>query len=206
MIYKAIGFDYGGVIGGVTTGGRDFNARVIELLGIDEDTYKRVYHSLNHMINLGEVTTWREFWTIFLEEVGKPEKLNELMIVNDESINNLSVIDPRMLPLIDKLRSSGYKVGLLSNTTTEGGSDMRRQGIDSHFDVFHISVETQLMKPDPNAFKNLANDMGVGTDELIFIDDSVKSLSTAEECGYTPVLFENYLQLVERLGQLGVHV
>ncbi|TAH33439.1 HAD family hydrolase [Candidatus Saccharibacteria bacterium] len=206
MKYKAIGFDYGGVIGGVNAIGTNFKQQVCELLDIDGDTYSNVYFAINHKINLGEIATWREFWTIFLEKTGKPERLEALMAVNDEAAKNLQIIDSKMPVLIDTLRELGFKTGLLSNTTVEGGEDMRAQGLDKHFDVFHISAETKLMKPDPEAFKRLTDDLGVKLDELIFIDDAEKSLSTAKECGFTPILFRDFDDLVRQLRGLTIAI
>jgi len=204
MNFKAIGFDYGGVIGGVGSTGVAFNVQVCDLLGIDEGTYRNIYFNLNHMINLGEVTTWREFWLIFLDKLGQPEKLDALMNISDEAVKNLQAIDPNMPVLIDELRRKGYKTGLLSNATLEGGANMRVQGLDKHFNVFHISAETKLMKPDPKAFEHLTKSLGVELNELVFIDDAEKSLSTAKECGFTPILFKGFDQLRERLIELGV--
>jgi hypothetical protein len=41
---------------------------------------------------------------------------------------------------------------------------------------------------------------------MIFIDDSERSLSTAEQCGYTPILFTGYDELVEQLNSLHVNI
>ena len=109
-----------------------------------------------------------------------------------------------MVQLVDEIRAAGYKTGLLSNTTLEGGADMRRQGLDQHFDVFHISAETKLMKPQPAAFKHFADDLGVELAELIFIDDAEKSLSTAAECGFTPIFFKGRAELREQLQEIGI--
>ncbi len=205
MKYKAIGFDYGGVIGGVGTTGNNFSDMARLLLGVSEDTFAETYFGMNHKINLGEVATWREFWTEFLDKLGQPEKLDELMVLSDESSRNLLVIDYDMLALVDKLRQSGFKVGLLSNTTLEGARYMREQNLDSHFDAFNASAEIKLMKPNPEAFAKLARELGVQLDELIFIDDSEKSLSTAKECGFTPILFISRDELLKQLQLLGIH-
>ena len=62
------------------------------------------------------------------------------------------------------------------------------------------------VKPEPKAFNTFIKDLGVAMDELVFIDDSEKSLSTAKECGYTPILFKSYEQLIAALQQLGIAV
>jgi putative hydrolase of the HAD superfamily len=206
MTYKAIGFDYGGVIGGVNTLGVNFTKKACELLEVDPDEYSDVYFSLNHLINLGEVATWPEFWKIFVDKLGKPEKLDALLQLNKVVDQDLLIVDQRMPLLIDQLRESGYRTGLLSNAAVQAGQHMREQGLDKHFDVFHISAETKLMKPNPRAFNKLANELQVNINELIFIDDAPKSLSTAVECGFTPILFTSFEKLLHDLTTLGISV
>jgi HAD superfamily hydrolase (TIGR01509 family) len=204
MNYKAVGFDYGGVIGGVGTTGGAFTEKACKLLGVDKEQYRVIYFSLNSKINLGEITSWREFWALFLEKLGQPEQLEGLMKLSDETQKHLRKIEPVMVELVDEVRAAGYKTGLLSNTTLEGGADMRQQGLDRHFDVFDISAETKLMKPQPEAFKHFADDLGVGMTELIFIDDAEKSLSTAKECGFTPILFKSPDEIRKQLQSFGI--
>lgn len=201
---KAVGFDYGGVIGGVGTTGNAFTEAACQLLGVDKDQYRAIYFSINDKINLGEISSWHDFWQLFLHKLGQPEKLESLMQLSDKTQTHLRVIEPEMVKLVDQIRAGGYKTGLLSNTTLESGADMRRQGLDRHFDVFHISAETKLMKPQPEAFKQFVADLGVELGELVFIDDAGKSLSTASTCGFTPILFLGESQLRQQLIELGV--
>lgn len=106
--------------------------------------------------------------------------------------------------LVDKLKENGYKVGLLSNNTLEYGQDIRATGLDKHFDVFHISAETGDVKPEPKSFIRLSEDLGVNPTELIFVDDSQKSLSTSGEVGFTPLLYDNLEQCLDELKTLGI--
>lgn len=204
MRYQAIGFDYGGVIGGVHMGGPKFKAQVCTLLNISDDEYSAAYFSLNHKIVLGELTSWRAFWTLFLDMLNQSDQLENLMALNEAVEQQLHIIDTHMVALVDRLRGLGYKTGLLSNTTLEGGYDMRQQKLDAHFDVFHISAETKRMKPHLEAYAYFISQLGIAPEQLIFIDDSSKMLSAAAVCGFTPLLFKNYQELVADLESLKV--
>lgn len=199
MKYKAIGFDWGGVLNGKP--GKFFGQKVSELLGTTHKKYLEAYFHHNKKINRGQVT-WEELWSLVLTELGQPDKVQEVMKISQEF--NADSLNQDVLNLVDKLRELGYKVGLLSNNTHEKAVMMREKKLDKHFDVFHISAETALVKPEPEAFRHLADKLGVATDELVFIDDSEKSLSTSKECGFTPILFESYTQLKNELAKLGV--
>lgn len=199
MTYKAVGFDWGGVLNGKP--GKFFGLRVSELLGTTHERYLEAYFHHNKKINRGEVT-WEELWSLVLTELGQPDKVQEVMKISREF--NSDNLNQDVLDLVDKLRESGYKVGLLSNNTHEKAALMREKGLDKHFDVFHISAETSLVKPEPEAFQHMADELSVSINELVFIDDSEKSLSTSQECGFTPILFESYGQLVSELKKLGI--
>jgi len=203
MKYKAIGFDYGGVIGGIRWG-FNFDEQVCKILNIDTKTYHELYFSLNHLVNTGEVENWRDFWVLFLDKLGQPEKLKAMINVSNKAAKELEIIDPKMIKLVDSLRSKGYKTGLLTNTDKEGAEQKRSSGVTAHFDVFHASSETKLQKPNPEAFNLFCKELGVKSPELIFIDDAPKSLETAKECGFTPILFESYEKLLKQLADLGI--
>lgn len=199
MDYKAIGFDWGGVLNGLP--GKYFGQKVAEVLGISQDQYLEAYFHHNKKVNRGEVT-WEELWSLVLAEIGQPDKVQEVMNISRDF--NKAELNQNVLDLVDKIRGSGYKVGLLSNNTLEKAAEMRENGLDKHFDAFHISAETSYVKPEPQAFQNFANDLGVELTELVYIDDSDKSLSTSKDCGFTPILYESYDQLISELAKLGI--
>jgi len=69
-----------------------------------------------------------------------------------------------------------------------------------------ISGEIGYQKPHKEAFAVLFERLGASAQEVVFIDDSPKSLEKAEEIGYTPILFQNNEQLISDLRSLGIEV
>jgi HAD superfamily hydrolase (TIGR01509 family) len=202
MRYRAIGFDYGGVIKGLP--GSVFTENICNFLEVEVDEYREAYFRHNKKVNRGEID-WPELWRLVLNDLGKIEKLDGVLAIDDRSSSNTKdQINDNVLQLVDDIRNRGYKVGLLSNNTLEAGRAIRELGLQNHFDVFHISAETRLVKPEPEAFSLFAEELGVELEELIFIDDAPKSLSTAKECGYTPLLFTSYKKLQEDLKSYGI--
>ncbi len=199
MIYKGIGFDYGGVISGRPRS--FFHKEVAKLFNVSEEQFLIAYYLYNKKVNNGEITR-KILWELVAHELGQVDKASEAHTLSLSFLNE--PINKAVLNLIDKLRLSGYKVGLLSNNDLEGGQKMRELGIDKHFDVFHNSAETKLVKPDPAAFIHFANELNTQPSQLIFIDDTEKSLSSAEECGFTPLLFKSYEQLLRDLEKLHI--
>lgn len=200
MAYKAICFDHGGVLVGQPSS--EPNKKASELLGVDQETYNDAYFRYNKQPNRGEIT-WHELIKLVVDDLGKPEKYGAFVKLWDENSKNRSV-NKAVLDLVDRLRAQGYKVAILSNNTADVLGEIQSQGLDNHFDVVHISALTGFVKPEPEAFTHLAEALQVAVDELVFIDDSPKSLSTADQCGYTPILFHDYAQLVQKLAKLGI--
>ena len=201
MAIKAIGFDYGGVIKG--NPGAIFGAGITNILGVTDEQFYQAYYRHNKAVNRGEIS-WPELWKLVLSDLNKSDKFQEVMALHNQVYNQS--LNSNMLELVDTLRKSGYKVGLLSNNTLDEEAKMMSFHLEQHFDVLHVSASTGFVKPEPEAFNTFIKDLGVAMDELVFIDDSEKSLSTAKECGYTPILFKSYEQLIAALQQLGITV
>ncbi len=201
MAIKAIGFDYGGVIKG--NPGAIFGAGITNILGVTDEQFYQAYYRHNKAVNRGEIS-WPELWKLVLSDLNKSDKFQEVMALHNQVYNQS--LNSNMLELVDTLRKSGYKVGLLSNNTLDEEAKMMSLHLEQHFDVLHVSASTGFVKPEPEAFNTFIKDLGVTMDELVFIDDSEKSLSTAKECGYTPILFKSYGQLIAALQQLGIAV
>lgn len=200
MKYKAIGFDYGGVIAGRS--GHAFAMDIAQLLDIDSETYQRTYAEYKSSVNRGEIT-WEQLWEAFTAKLGKTDKLPAVLELDEQYLEDLNHVRPEMLELIDTLRSQGYKLGLLSNNTPENAKRLREE-LGNHFDILHVSAETGFVKPEPTAFRHFAESLGAELTELIYIDDSQVSLSTASKLGYTPLLFESHDKLKQQLADLGI--
>ena len=202
---SAIGFDWGGVI--LQNIDRSFADVAAEFLGVDNEIFRRAYFLHNHLINKGansrvfEQAT--EMWTKILSELGLVDSLETFMkFVQSRPKGE---INQEMIEIIQKLKKHGWKIGLLSNASAEGAVRVRANECFKLFDVALFSAEIDFMKPEPEVFLKFADKLGVPITELIFIDDSEHSLSTAEEVGYIPVQFKDNSTLINQLRLLGIN-
>lgn len=201
---KAIGFDFGGVIGGDPSIGPEFNKQSAKLLGITTEEWRTVYFKFNYIHNTGGKGTKEEFWQKILEHLGQPEKFEQMFTLDKNLVDRYLVINQQIIELIDRLRRLGYKIGMLSNAANEVTTAIKHLNIAHHFDSFLFSSDIGAQKPDPVAFIKLAKSLEVSVMELVFVDDTQKSLSTAKQCGFTPILFEEYDKLVNDLKDLDI--
>lgn len=200
MKIKAIGFDYGGVI--AKNSGQPFDQRVSRALGMSMEEYRKEYFKVNHLPNSGKMS-WDEFWVMFTNKLGKQKKLEGVRKVVHEL--NTRDVDESVLSLVQKLKENKYKVGLLSNTTLDAVIRFRSLGFYELFDTVVVSAEVGYSKPDPKVFELFIDNLDVKAEELVFIDDSINSLKTANEIGYHPILFTAYEKLLEELKILNIN-
>src|SRR3989344_1141473 len=201
MLYKAIGFDYGGVIAGVT--GKEFDKLVCDFLKVSLYEYREAYFKFNQLMNNGQVTG-PELWRMVLSELGRSGRYDEFIEFQSKIPHHKVNLDT--LQLVDRLRKNGYKVGLLSNNTMKSAGHIRSTDLINHFDACVIYAEIGMSKPDPKIFEYFFSKLGIAPHQAIFIDDAEKSLSTATEVGYHPIFFKNHNDLIRELKSLGVRV
>ena len=195
MAYKAIGFDYGGVIYGRP--GSAFNRAIAELLGVTTDEVRKIYFQNNHRTNIGEIS-WEDVWKHIAVELDRADQQDAIVNLITEWEKGQK-LNHDVIKLIIDLRSAGYIIGLLSNYNSGLRQKLEEQGIISHFDVIGISSEMGVMKPHAEAFSQFCNMLEVQSEELIYIDDTQKSLETANAVGYTPILFQDSDSLIKEL-------
>ena len=199
MKYKAIGFDYGGVIVGESIS--RFYLRLSNILDIDAETIKKVYFQNNYLMNInGE--SYVDMWKKILVILKKTDKENDVLeLIKDEFTTevNKDVVD-----IIKILQEKGYITGLISNNSSRINKEIKNAGLEKFFETIVISQDVGCMKPDKRIFDIFCKKINIKNDELIFIDDSDNSLKNANEVGYTPVLFKNVDDLKKKLKELGV--
>ncbi len=201
MNYKAIGFDYGGVVAGPT--GAKLREVICELFNITAEEFRAVYFKHNTVLNDGDMT-YDELWTIFAKEIGQPEKTEDLLKLIAEWPMHRKNED--ILELAKKLKNAGYKIGMLSNNNFANKEIMLKGGLDKIFDPLVISSEIKASKPWPEAYKIFAEKMGCQPEEIIFIDDSPKNVAVARELGFAGIVFKDYSSLIAELAAFGIKI
>jgi len=196
---KAVLFDFGGVI--AEEGFREGLKALAESQGLDvEDIFSA---GMNAVYDSGWVTghgTEEDFWRLMETETGlegKPEKMRE-------SILRRFVIRPSMLDLVDRLRRCGILVGILSDQTEWLDELDRRHDLYSHFDRLYISCRLGKGKRDSSLFDDIARDLGLSAESILFIDDSPGNVERARQRGWRAILFTDEKTLGKRLKELGL--
>jgi len=198
---KAVVFDVGGVI--ELSDGKNILDQIAEMTGIPSDELKKEYWKHNHLSNV-ENMAWEDMIVrvveVFDKDGAKTEKVRQFV----RDYNASKAINADILKLFPEIHGLGMKVGIFSNATSQLREHLQEKGVAPLVDEIVVSGEIGYQKPSKEAFEILFQRLGLRPAQVVFIDDSPKSLETAAEIGYIPVLFKGNEQLVIDLKNLGI--
>ena len=195
---KALAFDYGGVI--KINSGNLFDD-IVKYLNITREEFNNEYFSLNHLFNVkGE-----KYEDVILLAVSKfnnsDQAKSHVLNLIQENYKKFN-LNLELIQTIKELRERGYQIALLSNNSTQIKKSLIQDNIYKLFDVVIISAEVGYQKPQPEIFEILFKKLEVEPSQVIFIDDTPKSLENANSIGYIPVLYKNNHALKIELSKL----
>jgi putative hydrolase of the HAD superfamily len=98
-------------------------------------------------------------------------------------------VDDEMLAEVERLRTSGLCVAVLTNGTDTIPAEMAALGLSWRFERIFNSAEIGFAKPHRRAFEHVCRELGVEPSTVFFTDDSRSKLRGADEIGMTTRLF-----------------
>ena len=103
-----------------------------------------------------------------------------------ELINNYYkgiTISPEMVELVKELKSKGYNLYVLSNTSKPVVDAFKNHEIFTYFDGFVLSYKIKMVKPYEGIYKYLLDTYNLKPEECLFIDDLEVNMATANKLG-----------------------
>ena len=131
--------------------------------------------------------------TEFYERLAKLS--NQTVPELENEMRGYKKFDDGVIDFIKSLRNT-YKIVLLSNS--EGKylrNVLSENNLEALFDEIFISGELRAAKPDREMFELVLQNIQLGKDEVVFVDDQQKNTSAAEAIGIKSILFTSVEQL-----------
>jgi putative hydrolase of the HAD superfamily len=116
-------------------------------------------------------------------------------------IAGATVLRPRMLAAIRRLREHGLRTAALTNNWR---SD-RPRGPNPLADLFDVIIESAIVglrKPDPRIYQLVCEQLGVEPARTVFLDDIGRNLKTARALGMTTIKVDDPDDALRELGAL----
>jgi HAD superfamily hydrolase (TIGR01509 family) len=152
----------------------------------------------------GEIST-REFYELFCREAGL------LNLPDFERVLRATAaifeVNHEVVPLVTQLHSAGHRLGVLSNTCEAHWQyvfDGRYSFLNRLFDVYALSYELKLLKPEPEIYLAAARLAGYEPGEILFVDDRPENVAAARAVGFDAVEFTTSRALAADLRARGV--
>jgi putative hydrolase of the HAD superfamily len=183
-LIRAIFFDFGGVLARLD---RNETHQLEERYGLPEGAMLKALYGIPEW---KEVEVGHGSEEVWLEAVGR--KLDELAgrpipKIRDEWARVWKGLDLDVVNLAERL-GSGYKVGLISNSTKRLEKELLEEnGIHHLFEVVVNSARVGIAKPDTRIYHLAAERIGEEPAACLHIDDLKQNVRGAEEAGFQAV-------------------
>jgi putative hydrolase of the HAD superfamily len=190
----AVLFDFGGVLAeeGFRNGLRALaSEQGLNAGTIVEEGMQAVYDS-GFVLGTGNAS---DFWALMRERTGI--KGNDDMLSRE--IKSGFMIRPGMIQLVNELRKKGYLTGILSDQTYWLDELDEIYQFSEAFSHIYNSYYMGKGKRDSSLFKDVANDLGIPPESILFIDDDNENIKRAEESGFKAIHFINEASFREAL-------
>ena len=129
------------------------------------------------------------YWRAVADEIGASwdeARVHELWAADFRSW--LSV-NPDVIDLLSDLRAGGTRLALLSNAGPDYGSYFRHGPLGDLFAACYVSGELGLLKPHPEIYRHVLDDLGITPADAVFIDNRDSNVAGAEALGITGHVF-----------------
>ncbi len=198
---KAVIFDYGEVLCHRPT--PEEIARLAGFFNLRVDQLPALWERNRGPYDRGDLTP-EAYWSVFAKDAGvelDPAQLEEIHKLDMEMWSN---INSSMVEWANQLRSSGMKLGLLSNMHPEMVAHCRKHfSWLKEFDFVTFSGEVRLIKPDPAIYEHTLRGLGVTAAEALFLDDREVNIRAAQALGINALRFESIEKLQGELSAAG---
>ena len=98
-------------------------------------------------------------------------------------------VNPDVIDLLADLRAGGTPLALLSNAGPDYGSYFRHGPLGDFFATCYVSGELRLLKPHPEIYRHVLDDLGITAAEAVFIDNRGPNVAGAQAVGITGHVF-----------------
>jgi len=198
---RTVIFDYGGVIS-LTQSAADREV-IADLAGAghDSESFWRAYFAHRDGLDQGGAGV-AAYWQAIADDIGASwddARVHELWVADFRSWLS---INPGTIEVLADLKAGGTTLALLSNAGPDFGSYFRHGPLGGFFTACYVSGELGLIKPDPQIYQHVLDDLGISAAEAVFADDREANVRGAEALGIISHLFTDATALRAFLASL----
>jgi HAD superfamily hydrolase (TIGR01549 family) len=160
-------------------------------LGCERDAFRREWKARRPDVTTGRLS-FRQAIKDITSTLGCPADESTLQRICEQRLRAkaepFEQIEDQILVMIDRLRSRGLRLGVLSNGLAEDVAAWAHSSLAARVDCAVFSFEFGLAKPDPEIYREATRRLNVDVAHTWFIGDGESDeLSGAEHAGLRPL-------------------
>ena len=194
MAIKNIVFDFGGVLIDINYQSTINAFKDLGIVDFEALYSQAEQQDLFNKFETGKISS-QYFINQLLDKIGKGFSPNVVVKAWNEM---LGAIHQDNILAVEKLKSFGYKIFLLSNTNDihievafNRWDKLPLTPPNELFNHIFLSQELGMRKPDDEIFQFVLGEISAKPEEVLFIDDSMQHVKTAQKMGFQTHLLEN---------------
>ena len=179
---RVVVFDYGEVIS--RTPNAPDRAALVAISGCHDAEFWQAYWAHRDGLDQGTISI-PEYWRLVAADLGvtwKASRVHELWIAD---FRGWWSVEPGTLDLIEELHLGGTRLAILSNAGFDFSSPFRRSPMAQFFERVFVSAEMDAIKPDPAIYSEVAAELGIPLDRMVFVDNKSENTDAAATLGVT---------------------
>ena len=185
-------FDLGGVI--VNWHNSWFIQEVSAEFQLQEEELSKEFNRNLTNISTGRINE-KEFWRAIGKELESQKLMNFEGSLLDKIFRKHVSLNNPMIELSKNLSQKGIIVGILSNTEHVTYSAVEDLLSLDHFKHKFLSYKIGHLKPEPEIYRHVIDNIPFQKEELFFIDDLKSNVESARSEGIDAVQYSDYDEL-----------
>ena len=181
---RAVLFDFGGVL--AEEGFREGLKAIARKNGLDPQGFYKI--SADLVYQTGYITrkcAEHSYWNAVRKKTGVKGDDQEFR----EEILKRFKLRRRMIAVVEKIKSSGLIVAILSDQTDWLDELDQRIPFHHHFDYVFNSFHLGKTKRDPSIFRDVCDLLDLRPEEILFVDDNLDNVKRAKIQGLRTIHF-----------------
>jgi epoxide hydrolase-like predicted phosphatase len=192
---KGVVFDFGGVMTSSTMPARVKG--VTDAFGIDWESLASGFEKYRRIMDADFMTMEEMYELIWADaDIDLPEDVRARIVAEDYASFMEESRNEKTLQWMRSLKDAGYKIGILSNMSTDMFERFRKTYADfiAVADAMVISGQERMFKPQKRIYDLMKKRLGLHSDELCFVDDVEGNCEGARRSGWHAIRFESVEQ------------
>ena len=157
---------------------------LLGISGAEAGPFWESYWSHRDGLDQGTVSV-PEYWALVAADLGVSWRTSTVYALWVADFRSWWSAEPGTIDLIEELHEGGTRLAILSNAGFDFASGFRFSPIGDFFERIFVSAEMDAIKPDPAIYTEVAGELGIPLESMVFIDNKSINTDAAAALGVT---------------------